>query len=135
MKLGILYPLQINELVEKRTVLNHFNYIRTTVKKSNVMPYGDFSVGQDKLSAYIGKSPEVFFKLSNQNNGIQSFNKYNVSVLYLYKFYTINLNIIFLNVFTLCFKRVQLCLVINFQKIHMNHIRQGTKILMEKIIL
>lgn len=84
MKLGILYPSHVNELVEKRTVLNHFNYIRTSVKLSNVMPYGDFSVGQNKLSAYIGKSPEVFSKYSYQNNDIPSFNKHNVSVLYLY---------------------------------------------------
>ncbi|XP_022183096.1 legumain-like isoform X2 [Myzus persicae] len=75
--LGILYPLQVNELVEKRTVLNHFNYIRTTVKLSNVMPYGDFSVGQDKLSTYIGKSPEVFSKYSYHNSDIPSFNKQN----------------------------------------------------------
>jgi len=84
MKLGILYPSHVNELVEKRTVLNHFNYIRTSVKLSNVMPYGDFSVGQNKLSAYIGKSPEVFSKYSYQNSDIPSFNKHNVNVLYLY---------------------------------------------------
>lgn len=84
MKLGILYPLHLKELVEKRTVLNHFNYIRTMVKLSNVMPYGDFSVGQDKLSAYIGKSPEVFSKYSYHNSDIPLFNKQNVCVIYLH---------------------------------------------------
>jgi len=74
----------VNELVEKRTVLNHFNYIRTSVKLSNVMPYGDFSVGQNKLSAYIGKSPEVFSKNPYHNNGGLSFIKHNVCVLYLH---------------------------------------------------
>lgn len=78
MQIGVLHPLQINELVEKRTVLNHFNYIRTEVKLSNVMPYGDFSVGQNKLSAFMGKSPEVYPKHYNNNN--QSFTKNNVSV-------------------------------------------------------
>lgn len=81
MKLGKLYPLQVNELVKKRTVLNHFNYIRNTVKLSNVMPYGDFSIGQNKLSSYIGKSPEVYTKYSHYNNNALSFNKRNVSVL------------------------------------------------------
>ncbi|CAH1731597.1 unnamed protein product [Aphis gossypii] len=75
--LGKLYPLQVNELVEKRTVLNHFNYIRNTVKLSNVMPYGDFSIGQNKLSSYIGKSPEVFSKYSHYNNNALSFNTRN----------------------------------------------------------
>lgn len=80
MKLGILYPSEVNQLVKERTVLNHFNYIRTMVKLSNVMPYGDFSVGQDKLSTYIGKSPEVFSRSIAHNNGIQSCNIYNVSI-------------------------------------------------------
>ncbi|XP_060880639.1 legumain-like isoform X2 [Metopolophium dirhodum] len=84
--LGILYPSHVNELVEKRTVLNHFNYIRTSVKLSNVMPYGDFSVGQNKLSAYIGKSPEVFSKYSYQNSDIPSFNKHNGTNMFSYKF-------------------------------------------------
>lgn len=80
MKLGKLYPLHVNEIVEKRTVLNHFNYIRTKVKQSNVMPYGDFSVGRDKLSAYIGKSPEIFSKHSYHN--IINYDKHNVSLIF-----------------------------------------------------
>ncbi|VVC45938.1 Peptidase C13, legumain [Cinara cedri] len=64
---GLLYPSQVKEIVKKRTVLNHFNTIRALVKQSNVMPYGDFSVGQDKLSSYIGKPPEVFSKPSNSS--------------------------------------------------------------------
>lgn len=39
------------------------------------MPYGDFSVGQDKLSAYIGKIPRLF-----STNNIQSTVKNNVSI-------------------------------------------------------
>ncbi|XP_026820050.1 legumain-like isoform X1 [Rhopalosiphum maidis] len=84
--LGKLYPLQVNELVEKRTVLNHFNYIRTSVKLSNVMPYGDFSVGQNKLSTYIGKSPEVFSKNLYHNNGGLSFIKHNDTIMSSSKF-------------------------------------------------
>lgn len=64
-KIGGLQKLRSNDFTKKRTVLNHFNYIRTTVRKSNVMPYGDFSVGQDKLSAYIGKVNELSFRHSN----------------------------------------------------------------------
>lgn len=70
--------MQVKELVEKRTVLNHFNYIRTRVTLSNVMPYGDFRVGQDKLSAFIGKSPQVYSKYLNNNN--LSSKRYNVRI-------------------------------------------------------
>ncbi|XP_025198389.1 vacuolar-processing enzyme-like isoform X2 [Melanaphis sacchari] len=87
---GKLYPLQVNELVEKRTVLNHFNYIRNSVKLSNVMPYGDFSVGQNKLSAYIGKSPEVFSKYPNHKSGVLSFNKPNNTIKSSFRFFKNN---------------------------------------------
>jgi len=125
MKLGKLYPLQVNELVEKRTVLNHFNYIRNTVKLSNVMPYGDFSIGQNKLYSYIGKSPEVFSKYLQYSNSALSFNKRNVSLL------TYCICIIILNnkyylpkcIIYFTFNRIHLSQAFNFQKIHINHIR------------
>lgn len=44
------------------------------------MPYGDFRVGQDKLSAFIGKSPEVYPKYLYNNNNNLSSKRYNVSV-------------------------------------------------------
>lgn len=67
LKAGSLHLAEINELFNDRTVLNHFNYIRTTVKQSNVMPYGDFSVGMDKLSVYIGKSSRLLPMYHNNN--------------------------------------------------------------------
>lgn len=59
----LLNPSHVKEINKKRTVLNHFNAVRALVVQSNVMPYGDFSVGQDKLSSYIGKPPEFSPKL------------------------------------------------------------------------
>lgn len=44
------------------------------------MPYGDFSVGQDKLSAYIGKLPRLLLMNHNQ---IQSSMENNVRVLFI----------------------------------------------------
>lgn len=77
-KIGSLHLAQGNHFFNGRTVLNQFNYVRTTVKSSNVMPYGDFSVGQDKLSAYIGKVPRLF-----STNNIQSTIKNNVSISFI----------------------------------------------------
>uniref|UniRef100_A0A2S2QIZ0 legumain n=1 Tax=Sipha flava TaxID=143950 RepID=A0A2S2QIZ0_9HEMI len=67
-KIGVFYPGQVNEFFETRTVLNHFNHVRNLVKLSNVMPYGDFNVGQDKLSSYIGKPSGVFSTNFNHYN-------------------------------------------------------------------
>lgn len=55
------------------------------------MPYGDFSVGQDKLYAYIGKSPEVFSTHSNSKIRLSLRN--NVSM---YNLNSTNCNNIFL---------------------------------------
>lgn len=77
MQIGVLDASQVNELVEKKTVLRHFNNIRSKVKLSNVMPYGDFRVGQNKLSAFIGKISEVFPKHFNNQNQFST--KNNVS--------------------------------------------------------
>lgn len=72
--------MQVKELAEKRTVLNHFNCIRTKVKLSNAMPYGDFRISQDKLSDFIGSV--VFSKtLNNTNNSIHFSSKNRVSKL------------------------------------------------------
>lgn len=60
--------MQTKEIADKRTVLNNFNYIRTRVKLSNVMPYGDFRVGRDKLSDFIGQSVKSFSKSFNHTN-------------------------------------------------------------------
>lgn len=82
-KIDLLYPLQINELIKTRTVLNHFNYIRTMVKESNVMPYGDFRVGLDKLSAYMGKPSEL--NIGNFYDTTQSYIKSKVYFVYNFK--------------------------------------------------
>ncbi|XP_025192744.1 legumain-like [Melanaphis sacchari] len=43
---------------KKRTVFNDFKEVRTNVTRSNVMVYGDFKTGHEKLSAFIGyKNP------------------------------------------------------------------------------
>jgi len=39
---------------KKRTVFNDFKEVRTNVTESNVMVYGDFNTGHEKLSAFIG---------------------------------------------------------------------------------
>ncbi|XP_060847426.1 legumain-like [Rhopalosiphum padi] len=39
---------------KKRTVFNDFKEVRTNVTDSNVMVYGDFRTGHEKLSAFIG---------------------------------------------------------------------------------
>lgn len=67
------------------------------VKQSNVMPYGDFSIGLDKLYTYIGKPSEVFS--THSNSKIQFSMRNNVSICNLN---ATNYNIIFLtiNLFT-----------------------------------
>ncbi|XP_027844283.2 legumain-like [Aphis gossypii] len=39
---------------KKRTVFNDFKEVRTNVTESNVMVYGDFKTGHEKLSTFIG---------------------------------------------------------------------------------
>jgi len=75
-----IYGLQVNNLRnEKQTILNNFDYVRSKVKLSNVMPYGDFNVGLDKLSEFIGKSQELISKHNNDHN-MQLSMKQNVSI-------------------------------------------------------
>lgn len=40
--------------LEKQTVLNRYDDIRTRVTESNVMAYGDFECGFEKLSSFVG---------------------------------------------------------------------------------
>lgn len=74
----MLNPSHVKEPNEKRTVLNHFNKVRALVVESNVMPYGDFSVGQDKLSSYIGKPSKFFPKPITFRNDRPSYTTDNV---------------------------------------------------------
>lgn len=46
---------------EKSSIFSNFNGIRSNVTASNIMVYGDFQVGHDKLSSFIGS------KNSNSN--------------------------------------------------------------------
>jgi len=79
--IDILNGLQVYNLRnEKLTILNHFDYVRSKVKLSNVMPYGDFTVGLDKLSEFIGKSQEIFSKHNNNDHNMQLSMKHNVSI-------------------------------------------------------
>ncbi|XP_026821008.1 legumain-like [Rhopalosiphum maidis] len=42
------------QTARKRSIFNDFREVRTNVTKSNVMMYGDFDTGSDKLSSFIG---------------------------------------------------------------------------------
>lgn len=50
----LCFKTALESSAKKRTVFNDFKVVRTNVTESNVMVYGDFDTGHEKLSAFIG---------------------------------------------------------------------------------
>lgn len=71
-----------NASEEKRTVFNAFTNIRHRVNTSNVMVYGDFRIGHQKLSSFIGRrktsgKQTAKFKLNTIKQKVKHFTKKN----------------------------------------------------------